>query len=297
LGQSPALTSHRAAALELAAVPTSRIAAATRAGAGGAPQARPVTKADQDSQDQHLAHEILMGMIRSIPTDPGMDHPVTQAIVFRQFFPPPHDRMALSFFGGIPIAPPSFAWPCMQDESGAPRPLHFVMQIDCAEVPADARLGALPERGVIYVFLDLDDWPGHGCRVLHADEPGAAWSAVAPPAGLPPLYGKGARHVWRWTEVLEDSAARCPNTLPKWPFRPIAIPVPAPVVDQSEDEDAGHWWPGEKVVAQALLEAQGEDVVVSSFSDVVIRQDRSVGRPFETYPHDWHRSKSAPALS
>ena len=34
-----------------------------------------------------------------------------QAVFFRQRFPPPHDPLALSFFGGAPVAPATFRWP------------------------------------------------------------------------------------------------------------------------------------------------------------------------------------------
>ena len=283
LSQSAALPARKVPALELSAVPANRIMAATRAGPAAERQIRPVTTADQNA-----AFEAVMGTIRSIPTDRGMEHPVRQAIVFRQFFPPPHDGRGLSFFGGVPISPPSFAWPCVENASGSRRPLHFLMQIDCAEVPADARLGLLPERGVIYVFLDMEQWPSDVFRVLYEAEPGAHWNEAPTPDGLSPVYGPQAPYVWGWTQALEGGAARCPNTLPKWPFRPVAIPVPAPAVDESETEDAALWWPGDKAVAQALLEAQGEEVVARAFSDVVISKDGSLGRPFETYPHDWH---------
>lgn len=68
-----------------------------------------------------------------------------QAIVFRQEFPPEAEP-GLSFYGGAPIASPGFVWPCRTDGV----PLHFLMQVDCSELPDNARLGLLPESGVLY---------------------------------------------------------------------------------------------------------------------------------------------------
>src|SRR5512138_3631423 len=77
---------------------------------------------------------------------------VRQAIVFRQHFPPRHDRGALSFFGGAPVAPKGFRWPRSTRGGAQSKPLSFLMQIDCAAVPRQARLGMLPDGGVLYFF-------------------------------------------------------------------------------------------------------------------------------------------------
>ena len=75
-----------------------------------------------------------------------------QAIVFRQHFPPHHDRGALSFFGGTPVAPRGFRWPRSTSGGVQSKPFSFLMQIDCAAVPRQARLGLLPDGGVLYFF-------------------------------------------------------------------------------------------------------------------------------------------------
>jgi hypothetical protein len=130
-----------------------------------------------------------------------------QAIVFRQHIPPRHDPGTLSFFGGAPVAPPRFRWPRTGD--GGSSPLTFLMQVDCAAIPATARLGLLPDRGVLYVFLDLA-WTGTDpFRVLY-EEGGADRATVQPPGDLGLAYGNGAIRVWKWTQ----SKAECPQLLP-----------------------------------------------------------------------------------
>jgi len=100
-----------------------------------------------------------------VPAGPGLSPDILaasrQAIVFRQHFPPPHRDSALSFFGGAPIAPGGFRWPRPEGTGAPSKPFSFLMQIDCSEVPAPARLGMLPDRGV--VFLSRPDVGTAGC--------------------------------------------------------------------------------------------------------------------------------------
>ena len=109
----------------------------------------------------------------------------SQAIVFRQHFPPRHDGSTLSFFGGAPIAPRGFRWPRPNGGAQA-KPFSFLMQIDCAAVPAAARLDLLPDRGVLYFFLDLVWGQPDAFRVLYqegADHDGVAVEPPAEPTG------------------------------------------------------------------------------------------------------------------
>jgi hypothetical protein len=213
----------------------------------------------------------------------ALDGTRRQAIVFRQHFPPPHDA-GLSFFGGAPVAPPSFVWPVASGQQGREVPLHFVMQLDCAEIPAAARLGLLPDTGVLHVFLDLE-WGSDAARVIHTPADRSGWAPVAPPAGLGPAYGTEARYHWKWTELTE---APCPRLLPKWPFTPVAIAIPADAYEADEvEEGAPCLWPGGAWLEAELLRAQGEAVTYRSFSKTMLAADGSIRRPFDAYPHDW----------
>src|SRR5262245_48461325 len=111
-----------------------------------------------------------------------------QAIVFRQHFPPRHDELTLSFFGGAPVAPRGFRWPRPNTSANA-KPFSFLMQIDCEAVPAAARLQMLPERGVLYFFLDLSWAEPNAFRVLYEDGKDADWAVVLSPADLGPAFG------------------------------------------------------------------------------------------------------------
>ena len=207
------------------------------------------------------------------------------AIVFRQHFPPRHGTSALSFFGGVPIAPRNFTWPRPAGEGAQARPFNFLMQIDCAAVPPNGRRGLLPDRGVLYFFHDLTWSQPDAFRVLYVDAQDVdRWTVVPPPDDLGPAFGDKAVWTWKWTQ----SPADCPRFLPKWTFDPVVIDLPVPHRDEEEDADAPVWWPGEKRTAEALRAAQGEDVPGNWFTvEDFTSDDGRLRRPFANYPHDW----------
>src|SRR5262245_26423922 len=112
----------------------------------------------------------------------------SQAIVFRQHLPPRHDG-SLSFFGGAPIGPPGFRWP---RPHGGGAPFSFLMQVDCAAIPAAARLDLLPDRGVLYFFLDLTWGQTDNFRVLYEEGDNGKWGSIDPPGDLGLAFGDQA---------------------------------------------------------------------------------------------------------
>jgi hypothetical protein len=206
--------------------------------------------------------------------------PGRTAIVFRQQIPPRHDPGHLSYFGGLPSMPPSFTWPTWTHE-GASEPLHFIMQIDCAAVPASARQEGFPAHGVLYFFLDLRWGHSNGYRVLYAGNVSEPLAPARAPADLAAAYGSEARHLWRWARALDDPAARCPNLLPKWPFDPMSISIPAPIPVS--------WWPEREADVGALravlLAAQDDGQAAAPTIDDA--REHPMTRPYATYPHDW----------
>ena len=235
-----------------------------------------------------VAHAVARGDGRRISDQdaPAIVAASRQAIVFRQHFPPRHDPRAHSFFGGAPVAPRGFEWPRPHIGAERGRPFSFLMQIDCAAVPAAARLGLLPDRGILYFFLDLTWGQPDAFRVLYV-ESGGDWDLVQLPEDLDSAFGSQATSVWKWTQ----SAEHCPRLLPRWTFDPIAIEIPRravrPIVEEGDDEEA-LLWPGDKATTETLRGAQGEEVLSNPFSvkDVVGANDH-MHRPFATYPHDW----------
>ncbi len=243
---------------------------------------------------QPVARASAAAPARPAGIDPAIRAAARQAIMFRQYFPPPHGDERFSFFGGVPIAPAGFAWPRAARGDGALRPLHFLMQLDCGEVPAAARLGLLPDHGVLHIFLDLEWGEGGGCRVIHSTARAGDWAPVSAPADLEPAYGKEARYHWPWAPALAD----CPATLPRWPFQPVAVKFTPGEGDDDAAVASGNPYDLPEITdfQPQIIAAQGEPV---AWDPISVREIspvyRTMVRPFANYPHDWRAVQIAAA--
>jgi hypothetical protein len=209
---------------------------------------------------------------------PPLPAPITaatrQAIVLRQHFPPHRAPQTRSWLGGSPVLPANAAWPT---NPATGKPLHFLLQIDLAEVPPEARLGLLPPEGALAVFLDLDWGPGEAFRVIHAQGyAGTDWHALDVPPNLAMAYGDEAALAWPWAL----SPAHGTQILPRWPVAPCLVPL-------GESETPG--WPHKADTARALLAAQGPEDLAPALAIDDFRGPG--GQGFEPawygYPQDW----------
>ena len=131
---------------------------------------------------------------------------------------------SLSHFGGVPTVPLGFTWPFVVLPDGRDRALTFVLQVDCAAIPEDGRLGLMPDHGQLYVFLDLD-WGNHWVwSVRYENGDPDTFVPARVPAGLPKRVpvprdlGLAAtrRRLAEPAAVVEPPArARCPVTTPR----------------------------------------------------------------------------------
>jgi hypothetical protein len=245
--------------------------------------------------DKHAQASAPAGMPAVVRTEPART-----AVVFRQQIPPGHDPRHLSYFGGLPTVSPSFVWPTWTHD-GVTEPLHFVMQIDCAAVPSSARHDGFPPHGVLYVFLDLRWAHSNGYRVLYAEAVTEPLAPAPAPAGLAVAYGPEARYAWRWTKALDDPAARCPKLLPKWPFDPVSISIPAEIIEtwrseiDQEQENPVFYWPESGAMGQVLLDAQ-EQRRASAPAIAAGPEPAPMTRPYAAYPQDWRAIEIGAAL-
>lgn len=213
----------------------------------------------------------------------ALDHVATQAVVLRRSIP--CRAGALSFWGGVPTVPPGFQWPHFTPEGSGPRALSFLMQIDCAAIPAEARLGLMPDRGLLYFFLDLD-WGAHWkWRVLHLEADASTLAPAAVPAALPRAYGQ--RWSWGWPMRDED----WPRLLPRFGFDPVLLRgSPLPPIGE-EDDDERLVWPGSIDVTKALEGIDGgvaeSRYVRNGYSDGILQ------RPYASFPQDWQAVRIA----
>jgi hypothetical protein len=197
-----------------------------------------------------------------------------QAIVLRQHFPPHRAPEGRSWLGGTPLLPGAAEWP-VNPANG--KSLHFLLQLDLAEVPDEAGLGLLPSEGALAVFLDLDWGPGEAFRVLHAQGyAGTPWHALEVPPALAMAYGDEAALVWPWALTPEHGT----QLLPRWPIAPRLITLP-------ESDTPG--WPHNADTARALLAAQGVDELAPPLTPADFHG--ADGQGFEPlwygYPQDW----------
>ena len=180
-----------------------------------------------------------------------------QAIVLRRHFPPHLAQGSRSFYGGVPQVPGPFAWPHDRDSG---KPLHFILQLDLAEVPEAAGLALLPTSGALLFFLDLQWGNGQiGAVVWTGSDSAADWAEVDPPADLAVAYGDEGAYTWPWALAAEHGIAH----LPRWPFKPVLIALPdeasAREGAELEDEDEAQKpraWCNTEATARALLAAQ-----------------------------------------
>lgn len=213
----------------------------------------------------------------------SLDRIAEQAVLLRRHVPPRPD--APSFWGGVPLVPPGFEWPHFTPEGGSPRALSFLLQVDCAAIPAEARLGVMPDRGLLYFFLDLD-WGAHWkWRVLHADADPSILAPAAVPAALPRAYGQ--RDYWSWPRRDED----WPRLLPRFSVDPVVIRGSALPAFGEEDDDERFVWPGSIDVAKALEGIEG--AIVESRTIQNRYEDGILQRPYASFPQDWQAVRIA----
>lgn len=143
------------------------------------------------------------------------------AVLRRQV--PPRDEPARSWLGGLPRLPDHVAWPRLvsseRPEEGE-RPLHFVAQVACADLPAGLWGGLGPRTGWLVFFLDPNDGTPDETgshAVLHVDELGPEREA---PCDLGPVHDgvhTGGSYRWMPTDQV-------PSVWRRWPVDVVAFP-------------------------------------------------------------------------
>ena len=218
------------------------------------------------------------------PVPPAADHSGVlrasreQAVLLRRHFPP--RAGSLSHWGGVPVVPRGFTWPFVVLPDGSDRALTFVLQVDCAAIPAEGRLGLMPDRGQLYVFLDLD-WGTHWVwSVRYEDGDAAGFVPGRLPAGLPRAYPQ--RAVWGWPQRDDD----WPQLLPAWSLEPVLVTggeAPPAADDENDERD---FWPGTWTSAGRSTTSTGPWSRRTTYENRY-DEDGVLVRPYATYPHDW----------
>ncbi|MGE0420980.1 MAG: DUF1963 domain-containing protein [Reyranellaceae bacterium] len=159
--------------------------------------------------------------------NPSSDEPprVTQSVsvVLRRQVPP-RAEAPRSWLGGLPMMPAHVAWPrsisAEYPERGE-RPLHFVAQVACADLPPQLWGGLGPRHGWLLLFIDPNQYQPDGpdaLRVMHIETLGAERAA---PVDLGPV--DDGQHRGSDGYQYCRSPADIPSTWRRWPVDLIAV--------------------------------------------------------------------------
>jgi uncharacterized protein YwqG len=120
----------------------------------------------------------------SVPKKPKVATPTvieSISVVMRRQVPIRFDEEARSWIGGLPKMPVGMEWPRAKPK----KPLHFIAQINCADLPPELWGGLGPREGWLLLFVDMealtDQIKRPFARVIHVAEQGPE---VEPPPGL-----------------------------------------------------------------------------------------------------------------
>jgi uncharacterized protein YwqG len=158
------------------------------------------------------------------PREAGPKVTETVSVVLRRQIPPRFGETPRSWIGGLPRMSAHVEWPrsisSEYPEKGE-RPLHFVAQISCADLPAELWGGLGPRHGWLLLFID----PNQGVpemsdafRILHVEDAGEERPA---PTDLGPV------HDGMYTGPSYDyvrSVAEVPSIWRRWPVDLVVVP-------------------------------------------------------------------------
>jgi hypothetical protein len=168
-----------------------------------------------------------------------------EAVLLDRIWPPFAGPVGRSKFGGLPNLPEHYDWP-RAPERGVP--LHFLAQIDCAEIPFPS---PLPDRGMLFFFArddyeqlwGFDGDPAEDCRVIHALDAFGNTPPREPPPDLPPIGDEWGRSTY-WDVAMGDPPrprGPGPKLHVEWPLRLYRMeswPDPSGLPEQLEEADA-----------------------------------------------------------
>lgn len=148
------------------------------------------------------------------------------ALILHRPYPPTNLPAVRSRVGGLPNLPASEPWPWPKRTPPGPKtvPLHFIAQIDLAEMPRiDPRL---PERGMLFVFANqrcVEDWMTYAAhkhsRIVYVPDVPLDTPERQPPPELP---GMTEARLWMSADrPLPGESA--PRVFRSWPL--VGLPI------------------------------------------------------------------------
>jgi Domain of unknown function (DUF1963) len=165
----------------------------------------------------------VAGPVREAPVSRPVGISENVSVILRRQIPPRFEAPR-SWLGGLPMMPASVEWPrsvSAEHPERGERPLHFVAQIACADLPADLWAGLGPRHGWLLLFIDPNQGVPEGpdaFRVLHVDTLGAERQ---PPADLGPVHdGVYTGPSYDYCRSIDE----VPPVWRRWPVDLVVVP-------------------------------------------------------------------------
>lgn len=151
--------------------------------------------------------------------------PVTEnvSVVLRRQVPP-RSEAPRSWLGGLPMMPPHVEWPrsvSAEVPERGERPLHFVAQVACADLPPQLWGGLGPRHGWLLLFIDPNHFEPLGPDALHVMHIEALGPERAAPVDLGPV--DDGEHRFSKDYEYYRSPADIPSTYRRWPVDLVAV--------------------------------------------------------------------------
>jgi uncharacterized protein YwqG len=171
------------------------------------------------------------GPVRDALASPPAGISESVSVVLRRQVPP-RVEASRSWLGGLPMMPDHVEWPrsvSSEHPDKGERPLHFVAQIACADLPAELWGGLGPRDGFLLLFIDPNQGVPEGpdaFRVLHVDALGAERQ---PPADLGPVHdGTYSGPSYDYCRSIDE----VPKLWRRWPVDLVVVPNEARIEGQ-----------------------------------------------------------------
>ncbi|MFT3940302.1 DUF1963 domain-containing protein [Rhodopseudomonas sp.] len=149
--------------------------------------------------------------------------PEPVSVVLRRRVPPGALESARSWLGGLPHMPDDVEWPrsisCESPQQGE-RPLHFLAQICCADLPSDLWGGLGPRQGWLLIFIDPNQGSPEGSDAFHIMHVLQLGQEREPPFDLGPVHDRiysGGSYDWLPKEEV-------PPVWRRWPIDIVGYP-------------------------------------------------------------------------
>jgi uncharacterized protein YwqG len=154
------------------------------------------TETLSSSQQERLA-KIVQGTKTAFPAAAATNDPIEwaksvakPAIGLTRIYPISNAKNQRSHIGGLPDLPDGMEWPRATDPASENCPLHFMAQVDLAELPW--RHPSLPAAGTLLFFAHFDGemtWSGKTDFVRVCFDPNSTGAPRLPPEDIGPTEG------------------------------------------------------------------------------------------------------------